>query len=173
MRVQPTPLSLRGRWVAITGATAVLQLSYWLVVTGAGTGDGGVGLLALGLALVPLVLLAAAFATRHPTAPGAALRAMGWFLLVGLPLGLVAPFLGLAVGFSLGGVVALAPPPELDTRRVRYLAVVGLTVYLAVLAFVSPGFAIVSGSVLPLAIHGIVDQTLEERAREGAAPQPR
>ncbi len=93
------PLTLRGRWLAITAATGVLQLSYWLVVVGTSSVDGaGVGAIALGLGLVPFVLLATAFGSRHPRAPGAALRAMGWFLLVGLPLGLAVPAFGVRSG---------------------------------------------------------------------------
>ncbi len=161
-------LSLRGRWLAIIAGTAVLQFSYWLVLQGTATAqEGGAGLIALGMAVVPFVFLVLAFASRHPNAPGATLRAMGWFLVVGVPLGLLSSVLGMAVGLSLGGVVALAPLPDLVTRRQRYLAVLGLLGYLIVLLVVAPGFAVASAAALPFAVHGIVDQTAEERARQG------
>jgi hypothetical protein len=161
---QATPLTLRGRWLAITAASVVYQFPYWFVLAGTADPDGaGIGMLALGLGLVPGVFLVAAFATYAPHGAGATLKAMGWFLVVGLPLGVVVPFVGIAVGVSLGAVAALAPPPEVETRRVRYLAVLGLLVYLFVLAVVAPGFAVISAAVLPLAIHGVVDQTIEDR----------
>lgn len=165
MHARSKPLGLRGRWLAITAATAVYQFSYWSILTGTATNqEATVGLIALGLGLVPFVFVTAAFATLHPNAPGATLRAMGWFLLVGLPLGAVVPLLGVAVGVCLGGVVALAPLPEVATRRARYFAVLGVAAYLVLLLLVSPGFAVISAAVLPLAIHGMVDQAVEERA---------
>jgi hypothetical protein len=163
------PQTLRGRWLAITAASAVYQFCYWPIFAGTTAPDGsGVGLIALGLALVPFVFLVAAFATQHPNAPGATLRAMGWFLLVGLPVGVFVPIIGVCLGVSLGAVVALAPLPERDTRRTRYLTVAGVAAYLLVLLAFSPGFLVISGAVLPLAVHGMVDQAVEERDRSRA-----
>ncbi len=160
-------LSLRGRWLAIIAATAAQQFSYWFVLEGTANAEaGGVGLLALGLALVPFVFMVLAFGSRHPNPPSAILRAMGWFIVVGVPVGLFSTVLGVAVGASLAGVVTLAPLGHVDTRRARYLAVLGLAGYLIVLLVVSPGFAIISGAVLPFAVHGLVDQAIEERAAE-------
>ncbi|WP_052666401.1 hypothetical protein [Nitriliruptor alkaliphilus] len=175
MHPRSEPLSLRGRWLAIIAASALYQFSYWPLLAGTAVADGaGAGLIALGLALVPLVFLTAAFGSRHPNAAGATLRAMGWFLVVGLPLGvLFVPILGAAVGVALGSAVALAPLETIATRRARYYAVAGVGVYLTVLVVLVPGFAIISAAVLPIAIHGVVDQTLEERhlQRERAAPR--
>jgi hypothetical protein len=166
VRARATPLGLRGRWLAITAATALYQFSYWPIYAGTAAPEGsGVGLIALGLALVPFVFLTAAFASVHPNAPGATLRAMGWFLLVGLPLGVFVPLIGVSIGVSLGAVVALAPLPDHDTRRPRYLAVLGVALYLLLLIVLAPGFAVISAAVLPIAVHGMVDQTVEDRAR--------
>lgn len=164
MHPRAEPISLRGRWLAITAATAVYQFAYWPIVAGTAAPEGsGVGLIALGLALIPFVFLTAAFASRHPNAAGATLRAMGWFLLIGLPLGLLAPLLGTAIGVALGAVVTLAPLERVDTRRARYWTVAGVAAYLLLLLLLSPGFAVISAAVLPIAVHGVVDQTLEER----------
>jgi hypothetical protein len=170
--VRTETLSLKGRWLALTAATLVYQFSYWAIVAGA-TADAdspeglesGVGLLAFGLAVVPFVFLVLAFASRHPRAPGAALKAMGVFLLVGLPLGLVNVVVGTAVGFAAGGVLALRPVDGVDTRKRRWIAVVALALYLGVLLVVLPAFGLVSGAVLPLAIHGLVDQAVSEQDR--------
>lgn len=173
MRARSSPLSLRGRWLAITAATSLYQFVYWPIYAGTAASEGsGVGLIALGLALVPFVFLTASFATWHPNAPGATLRAMGWFLLVGLPLGVFVPLIGVSIGVSLGAVVALAPLDDHDTRRARYLAVGGVALYLVVLIALSPGFAVISAAILPIAVHGMIDQGVEERARsrEPSAP---
>jgi hypothetical protein len=171
--VRTETLSLRGRWLALTAATMVYQFSYWAIVAGA-TADpetaqgleSASGLLAFGFAVVPFVFLVLAFASRHPRAPGAALKAMGVFLLVGLPLGLVNVVVGTAVGVAAGGVLALRPVEGVSTRKRRWIAVVALALYLGALIFL-PAFQLMSGAVLPLAIHGLVDQAVAERDGAG------
>jgi hypothetical protein len=172
--VRTESLSLKGRWLALTAATIVLQFSYWTIVAGA-TADpdvpealeSGAGMLAFGLAVVPFVFLVLAFASRHPRAPGAALKAMGLFLLIGLPLGLLNVVVGTAVGFAAGGVLALRPVEGVDTRKRRWIAVLALALYLGVLLLIVPPFGLVSGAVLPLAIHGLVDQAVAEHEGTG------
>jgi hypothetical protein len=186
--MKPDPLPLRTRWLALTAATIALQFSYWAIVAGASADpdspealETGVGMLAFGLALVPFVFLVLTFATRHPRAPTATLKGMGLFLLIGLPVGLVNPAIGAAVGFSAGGVVGLRTVEGVDTRRARWVAVLALAFYLGALVFLGTllpalgGFALMSGAVLPFAVHGLVDQALAERAdarreRDGSDP---
>jgi hypothetical protein len=168
----PPPLTLRGRWLAITAATIVMQFSFWPILaaaTAAGL-DEGVdegGLLAFGLALVPLVFAVLAFASRHPSAPGAVLKAMGLFLVIGVPVTLFNAAIGLVLGLGAGGVVALRPtePPAAGWRW-KGLAAAG--VYVGVLLLLAPGFAVVSAAVLPFGVLGLVDQAVEGRAADRA-----
>jgi hypothetical protein len=183
--MKPDPLPLRTRWLALTAATIALQFSYWAIVAGASADpdapealETGVGMLAFGLALVPFVFLVLTFASRHPRAPTATLKGMGLFLLIGLPVGLVHPAVGAAVGFAAGGVVALRSVDGVDTRRARWIAVLALAFYLGTLIFLGTllpalgGFALMSGAVLPFAVHGLVDQALSERAETRRGQEP-
>jgi hypothetical protein len=175
--VSSDPLPLKTRWLALTAATMVYQFSYWPIVAGA-TADTdpvaaealemGVGMVAFGLALVPFVFLVLAFASRHLQAPMAALKGMGLFLLIGLPLGLFDVAVGTAVGYAAGAVPALRGVAGVDVRRRRWIAVGVLFVYLAVLRVLVPPFALLSGAVLPLMIHGLVDQASDPSLRDGA-----
>lgn len=163
-------VTLRRRWLAITAATVVLQFSFWLFVVAGASGmsdvdapAAGAGALALALALAPLAFLTLAFGSRHPRAPGAVLRAMGLFLVFGVPFGLLDPVFGAAIGFAAGGAATLRPLEDGPTTKARALAVVALLPYLAVLLAFAPQFGLLSGAVLPFAVHGLVDQAIEDR----------
>jgi hypothetical protein len=83
------PLTLRRRWLAITLATIACssasgRSSPRPPQPASRTFDGG-GLLAFGLALVPLAFGVLAFASRHPSAPAQVLKAMGLFIVIGVP----------------------------------------------------------------------------------------
>lgn len=170
------PLSVRGRWLAVTAATGVHQFAYWPMVVGvvaasdadAADAPSEAGLLFLGSALVPFVFLVLAFASRHPRAAGATGKALLIYLLLGVPLALVDLVVGTAVGTAAGGVLALRPPDEVDSRRWRIVAVAVVGVYLAVLLALSPGFALVSAAVLPLAALAFADQAVEGAAGVGS-----
>ena len=170
--ISAEPVDLRRRWLVITLATVVMQFAYWPIALGAGlasetdetlAGASG-GLLALGLAMVPFAFMALAFGSRHLRAPGAVLRAMGLFLLVGLPLAvLLNTVVGTMAGLAAGGVVALRREDDVHPVRWRWWAVVAATVYLMVLLVVAPEFALISGAVLPFTVLGLVDQAAETR----------
>ncbi len=160
------------RWAVLAMATTAMQFAWWPVVYEVAASPdpegGSAGGFAFGLALVPVVFGILAFGSRRDDAPMAVLRAMGIFLVVGLPLGLMDVVVGLAVGFSAAAVTALRGPEGLDTKRLRWFAVGGLLVWVSLLLAVAPGFAIMSGAVLPLLVHGIVDQAAEDRAHASA-----
>jgi hypothetical protein len=162
------PLTARTRWLAITAATVVGQFVYWPVVIGTAAlaEDGGAtaGLIALGLALAPFAFAVLAFGSRHDRAPGATLAAMGLFLVIALPLGVVlGPVYGAAIGLAAGGVVTLRRPEAIATVRPRWLAVLALAIYLYALFRLAPGLGLFSAAVLPFALHGLVDQAVEGR----------
>ena len=163
------PLVLRRRWLAIALATVVLQFAYWPVVGSLGTRtDGGAvvawPLLAVGMGIVPFALMALAFASRQPNPASATLASLGLFLLVGPALVVVLdPLVGMVTGLTAGGVVALQREPAVHPLRWRWIAVGAVAVYTLVLRLVAVEFALMSGAVLPFAVHGLVDQAAETR----------
>ncbi|WP_370326888.1 hypothetical protein [Euzebya sp.] len=166
------PLSLRARWLTIAAGTVALQFSFWPVVgavaAAADQGSDIGGPLALGLALVPLVLGVVAFGSRRHAAAGALLKAMGVFLVIGLPLCLLDVALGMLVGYGAAGIVALRPSDPPSTRW-RWIALGGVALYVLVLLAFVPGLALLTASIVPFTVLGLVDQAWEAKAAEEAA----
>ncbi|MFA9430904.1 hypothetical protein [Egicoccus sp. AB-alg2] len=168
------PLSSRGRWLAILAASAVLQVAYWPIIFALGASHAGdpvpVELLLFGLAFVPASFLVLAFTSRHRRAPGAVLRAMGLFLLVGLPVALLNPVVGLVAGFGAGGIATLRAPSD-SRLRPRAIAVAAASVYALALLTVGPDelFALLSAAALPFAVVGIADEITVGRRGGGVA----
>jgi hypothetical protein len=165
-------LTPRGRWLAIVTASIVMQFSYWpaIFALAASHADEPVPLdLALfGLTFVPRVFIVLAFLSRHPRAPGAVLKAMGLFLLVGAPVVLVNPLVGFAAGFGAGGIAALRRPEDAPLRP-RVIALTATCVYLLGLVLVGlTDLAIMSAAAVPLAVLGIADEVTVGRAAQGA-----
>lgn len=163
------PIDLRRRWLVITLATIVMQFAYWpsLASIAAATGEGTepqAGLLAFGLAVLPFSFVVLAFGSRVPDAAMGVLKAMGLFLLVGLPLVVLIDAVGgMVAGLAAGGVVALAREPEVHSVRLRWLGVAVVALYVVLLRVVAADLALLSGAVIPFAVHGFVDQAVETR----------
>ena len=89
--IDPRPLSSRRKWTAVGVATVVELVSFWAIIVGVARGiedeeaGSAAGPFALGFALVPFAFLVLAFMSSHRRAPGAVMRAMGVWLLAGLP----------------------------------------------------------------------------------------
>lgn len=162
------PVDLRRRWLAITAGTVVVQFAYWPVVGSVAARESDTTaiapeLLAVGLGVVPFAFLALGFFSRHPRFPMATLKGLGLFILVGAPLiVLVNVVVGMAVGLAAGGVTALQRE-EVHPGRWRWIAVAVMAAYLLAIHFVAVEFALMSGAVLPFAVHGLVDQAAETR----------
>lgn len=163
------PVDLRRRWLAIIAGTVVAQFAYWPIAlsvpvrSAEDTAAIAAPLMALGLGVVPFAFLALAFFSRHRAFPMATLKGLGLFLLVGPALiVLLDVAIGAAVGLAAGGVVALQRE-EAHSRRWRWIAVAVMTIYLAVVFMLDQAFALMSGAVLPFAVHGLVDQAAETR----------
>lgn len=163
------PLAPERKWRAITLATLVLAPAVWSLVAGlvavADAGNDGpqpAAAIAFGLALAPFTFIVLAFASEHPSAPGAVLRAMGLFLLVGIPVSAVAAdaVTGLVAAFGAGGVAALRRDGPHDWR-LRAAAVAVGTVYAFVLARVAGAAAVVAAPVLPFTGIGLADHLAE------------
>lgn len=164
-----TALSPERKWRAITLATLVMAPTVWALIAGivsfAADGTDGpqpAAAIAFGLALAPFAFIVLAFASEHPRAPGAVLRAMGLFLLVGIPVSAVAAdaVTGLVAAFSAGGIAALRRDPSHGWRMRAAAAAVG-TAYAFVLARVAGPAVIVAAPVLPFTGIGLADHLTE------------
>ena len=180
-RREPTqvgaPLSHHKKWRAITFATLAFVPAYWGIVMGAvaAATDGGPEpsagpMIAFGLCLIPFVFIVLAFASEHPRAPRAVLRAMGLTLLVGIPVSAVAAdaVTGLVAGMGAGGVAALRMDLVHDWKT-RAWAVAIVTVYTYLLLRTAPPAALLLGPVLTFAGLGVADHLSERRAARAAS----
>jgi hypothetical protein len=176
--VELEPLPPRKKWRAITIATLLLLPAYLGVV---------VGLVALasdrpdappagppiafGLGLLPFVFIALAFLSSHPRAPGAAAKAMGLSLLVGIPVAALVPdaVTGLVAGIGAGGAAALRPEPH-GSWRARALGVAAVSAYVAVMVRIVPDVTVLLAPTLPFTCLGVADHLAEGRqaAHEGS-----
>jgi hypothetical protein len=169
-------MTLRRKWLGIALASMVMTASYWLVVFAAAAGSAEDGPsstqpFTLGLILVPFAFIALAFLTRQRDASWAVVKAMGLFLVVGLPIGLFNVVIGMVAGFGAGAVVAVRTEEGVPYRKPRSIGVLVAVLYtLAMLAFVPP-LGVFTGSVVPFAAVGIADQIVEGRLADRAAAE--
>ncbi len=174
--LDPGPLPRRRKWIAVGLATFVELVSFWAIIVGVARGiedeaaGSAAGPFALGFALVPFAFLVLAFVSNHRRAPGAVMRAMGVWLLAGLPMILfVDPAAGMAAGYGMGGAIALRAD-EGHSFKARFWWVVALVVYVAVLVLgrIAPGPGALSASLLPFATVAFADYVIEQKeAAEG------
>ena len=169
------PLTPRAKWRAITLATLVWVPGYWALLAGVvstasdKTAEPNAGpMIAFGLALVPFVFVVLAFASQHPRAPGAVVRAMGLALLVGIPASALSgdAVTGLVAGMGAGGVAALRRDVANDVRD-RALAVLAVSAFVFLLVRVATPAALLLTPILPFTAIGVADH-LRETRREGA-----
>lgn len=182
------PVTPDKKWRAIVITTIVLVPAFWSILAGlvAAADDDSTGgpqpaaAIAFGLALLPFVFITGAFLSQHPRAPGAAARAMGLSLLVGIPLSALAgdAVTGLVAGVGAGGIVALRRDGA-ENWRARAIAVAFAAAYIFVLVRAAGGIALLSAPVFPFTAIGVADNLAVRRAtRDGgqaksAAPPTR
>jgi len=170
------PLPTRRKWMTIALATAVELVAFWAIIVGMArsTAEEGsaisgsaAGPFALGFALVPFAFLVLAFGTNNPRAPGATLRAMGFFLIIGLPLIIfIEAATGLAAGFALGAIPAIRLEME-HSWKARLGWALGLVLYVFTLVFtgIAPGPGALSASLLPFVTVAFADWVVDEMDR--------
>jgi hypothetical protein len=171
------PLSPRKKWRAILLATLLLVVAYWALLIGlvAGGSDeseapNAAAGVAVGLALIPFVFVVLAFASEHPRAPGAVVRAMGLTLVVGLPVSGLAgdAVTGIVAGVGAGGIAALRADAA-HNWRARALGVVVATVYTFVLVRMAAELALLPAPIFPFTAIGVADHLSERRQDREAA----
>ena len=164
------PLPPRKRWRAIVLATLLFVPAYWFLVNGlvasaVAPATGPAALIAFGLAVLPFVFVLLAFVSEHPRAPGAALRAMGLALLVGIPASALAGdgVTGLVAGVGAGGIAALRADLAHDWKP-RALAVLAISVLVYVLLRTAPVLGLLLAPALPFTAIGVADHLSERRS---------
>ena len=165
------PLAPRRKWRAITIASLLLLPAYLGIVVGLvavasdrSDAPSAGPPIAFGLGLVPFVFVALAFLSSHPRAPGAAAKAMGLSLLVGIPIAALVPDVvtGLVAGIGAGGAVALRPEPN-SSWKARAIGVAAVSVYAAVMVRVVPDVTVLLAPTLPFTALGVADHLAEIR----------
>jgi hypothetical protein len=170
------PLPPQRKWRAITLATLLLVPAFWSLLAGlVAVADDEAGgpapapAIALGLALIPFVFLLLAFASEHPRAPMAVVRAMGLCVLVGIPVSAVAgdAVTGIVAGVGAGGICALRADDG-HNWRARALGVAVAAGYTFVLVRTAGPITLVAAPIFPFTALGVADH-LSERRREREA----
>jgi hypothetical protein len=174
-----SPLTPQRKWRAITLASLLLAPAMWALLAGLVTvaSDDAQGpqpalAIALGLSLIPFVYMALAFASEHPRAPGATVRAMGMCLVVGIPVSALAgdAVTGLVAGIGSGGAVALRRDDVHDVRTRAWSVVVGAG-YTFLLARVAGPVVLLAAPVFPFTGLGLADHYAEWRALRAGEPE--
>ena len=174
------PLSPQQKWKAITIGTLVLLPAFWGMLIGlvsVASDDTGIAnpaaFIAFGLALVPFAFLVLAFVSGHPTAPMATVKAMGLFLLIGIPVSAIAAdaVTGLVAGAGAGGIVALRMG-EVGTWKTRALGVAFACAYTLVLARAAGAIVLLSVPAFPFTSIGLADHFAERRRARQLAEAP-
>lgn len=153
----------RRNWIAIVVATVLMMFSTLgyaaAFVDEEGNSDSfDIGLAFIGLAFAPFVFIALGFISHNALTPKRVLQSMGLLLVVGLALGLIAPMLGAAVGFGVGGALTLNQPTVKNVLRWRFAAVGFTGVYVLVLLIVASPAGVFTAAVLPLMMIGFADE---------------
>jgi hypothetical protein len=173
------PLPPDRKWRAITFATLLLAPACWSVLAGVVTiaaddGEGGLAnpeaAIALGVALIPFVFTVLAFASEHPRAPGAVVKAMGLAVVVGIPASALAAdaVTGLVAGIGAGGVVALRAD-VVHSMKLRAWAVLAASLYAFVMVRVAGPVVLLAAPVFPFTVLGLADHLAERRDERDAA----
>lgn len=116
------------------------------------------GLIAIALALAPLVFVVVGLVSRNPRTPKRTLWSMGLLILIGLFLGLVDPVLGAAAGFGVGIALTLKLPDIPGQMRRRMYGVGFAVAYtLLLLLFLTPA-GVLTGAVFPTLMVGFADE---------------
>jgi hypothetical protein len=150
--------------------------AYWFLVNGlvaaaVAPARGSAALIAFGLAALPFVFVLLAFVSEHPRAPGAALRAMGLALLVGIPVSALAGdgVTGLVAGVGAGGIAALRADLGHDWKP-RAVAVVAVTAVVFLMLRSTTVLGLLLAPALPFTAIGVADHLSERRNEPASGP---
>jgi len=154
----------RRNWLALTLGMIVLLFSYFPYAAAfvPAKGETGpvieAGLVAVSLALAPLVFIVVGLVSRNPRTPRMVLIGMALLAGLGLSLGLVSPVLGAAAGFGVGIALTLRLPEFPDQMRRRMVGVGLAIAYMLLLLVVATPAGVLTGPILPPLMVGFADE---------------
>jgi hypothetical protein len=142
----------------------VLQFSYFPYAAAFIPAEGetapaiDAGLVAIALAVAPLVFVTVGFVSRNPKTPKRILISMGLLLAIGLSVGLIAPILGAAAGFGVGIALTLNLPDIEGQMRRRMIGIAFAVAYMLLMLFVLTPAGVLAGAFLPGLMVGFADE---------------
>lgn len=116
------------------------------------------GLVAIGLAVAPLVFIVVGLVSRNPLTPKRTLWSMGLLIVIGLSLGLLDPALGASAGFGVGIALTLRVPDLPGQMKRRMYGVAFAVAYTMLLLIFIPAGGVLTGAVFPALMVGFADE---------------
>jgi hypothetical protein len=142
----------------------VLQFSYFPYAAAfiPGEGESGpvidAGLVAIALAVAPVVFIVVGLVSRNANTPKRVLWSMALLLVLGLGVGLLSPVLGAAGGFGVGIALTLNLPDIPGQMRRRMIGVGFALAYMLLMLFVLTPAGVLAGAVVPGLMVGFADE---------------
>lgn len=116
------------------------------------------GLVAIGLAVAPLVFIVVGLVSRNPLTPKRTLWSMGLLIVIGLSVGLLDPALGASAGFGVGIALTLRVPDIPGQMKRRMYGVAFAVAYTLLLLIFIPSGGVLTGAVFPALMVGFADE---------------
>lgn len=126
------------------------------------------GLVAVAVVLAPVAFTVVAFVSRTPEGSKRVVQAMALLLVLALPVGLLAPVLGVSAGYGAGVIVTLNRPRFTNVIRNRIVAVVFSVAYTFLLLVVITPAGVMTGALLPPLMVGFADEFTAWQASKAA-----
>jgi hypothetical protein len=127
-----------------------------------GEGESGpvidAGLIAIALAVAPVVFIAVGIVSRNANMAKPVLYSMGLLLVLGLGVGLLSPVLGAAAGFGVGIAITLNLPDIPGQMRRRMVGIGFALAYMLLMLFLITPAGVLAGAILPGLMVGFADE---------------
>jgi len=163
--LSPPAATRRGNWLAFSVGSVLIVVAYFIYGRATATpGHMDMRGAATALALSPVAFLSMALLSRRESPWKRAAQATAVLVLVGAPVGLLAPIIGASAGYGFGTAITLNAPPFDHVHRNRIIGVAAVVAYSFLLLLVLPPAVVLSGALSPPLAVGIADEYSAWRA---------